>query len=81
MTSRVRTRTTTTAEAASMSEDETAAFLASTQRYTDAEARAGLGSLANGEFGSLTVSDAEGTDYLVMHDAETGEFVVTDNFR
>jgi hypothetical protein len=81
MVPRVGARMEAAAEVASMSEDESVAFLTETQHYTDAEARAELGSLASGEFESLTVSDADGTDYLVMYDAETGSFIVTDNFR
>jgi hypothetical protein len=38
-------------------------------------------SLVSGEFDSLTVSDADGTDYVVMYDAGAGSFIVTDNFR
>jgi hypothetical protein len=64
-----------------MTEDDAAAFLASTQRYTEAEARAELGSLTSGEFESLTLSDADGPDYLITYDAEAGAFIVTASYR
>ena len=51
------------------------------KHYTDAEARAELGSLTSGEFESLTVSDADGADYLITYDAGAGAFIVTASYR